>query len=167
MGELALIWGLPAFLVVCVGMVIVGAFGAATKGTVGTFNPLHPMIGFWERLWMFFMYLVLALALWASYHGLGVLWSTIQKQMWTRDNPVQTVGYELHRFRLVDQRPPKHYRVQLLDLEANSYHWVSVSKHCNSWRDNKIGDEYNIMMTIKEQAGKRWLVYPSLNPIFC
>ena len=49
---------------------------------------------------------------------------------------------EVVRYKLVDMNPPKHFYVKLELNGVVSEHYVS--KHCNNYRDNRIGDSYNI-----------------------
>ena len=41
-------------------------------------------------------------------------------------------------FTIVDVNPPKHFRVIVMDYKGDTYE-VNVSKHCNRWREVKIG----------------------------
>jgi len=81
------------------------------------------------------------------------------------------LGTELRRFILVSYNPPKHFYVTLKDVETGHvFERVYVSKHCNSHRDNKLGDAYNITISKTAMSDKpadvKWL-FPNLYDVFC
>lgn len=59
------------------------------------------------------------------------------------------VKTQVERFVLVKLDPPKHVYVTLKSVvDGRVYERLHVGKHCNSWRDNRDGDEYNIQMNV-------------------
>lgn len=48
-------------------------------------------------------------------------------------------------YKLVSLKQPKHFRVTLQDIQTGKiYENVNVSKHCNRWREVKIGGLWDI-----------------------
>lgn len=80
-----------------------------------------------------------------------------------------TTRNEMVRFKLVGWHPPKHFYVDLQDVETGLvYKQTYVSKHCNGYADlNKLGDEINIQITINKQNDREWTTFNNLNRVFC
>lgn len=84
------------------------------------------------------------------------------------EEPVVVTGTEIRRYRLVSYTAPKHFYVTIKDIEANmTYESLYVSKHCNNYATNKLGDDYNIQITHKKQGQKEWIVFNDLYAVFC
>jgi hypothetical protein len=82
--------------------------------------------------------------------------------------PIQVVNTELRRYKLLDMNPPKHFYVTLEDVQTKQvYERTYVSKHCNSYANNKLGDEYNISVTTYKQGDRVWLQFNNLPGEFC
>jgi hypothetical protein len=81
------------------------------------------------------------------------------------------VGTELRRYELVGWNPPKHFYVNLEDVQTHQvYNNIYVSKHCNNAYALKKGDEYNILIskyTMSDQPGKVLMEFNSLYGVFC
>lgn len=74
---------------------------------------------------------------------------------------------EIVRFKLVQMNPPKHFYVHLeRDGVVTKHH---VSKHCNNYRDNKLGDEYNIRVQFYKMSNgtKEYMELKDLYNVFC
>lgn len=75
---------------------------------------------------------------------------------------------EIKRVMLVKMNPPKHFYVTLKwedDVVTQQY----VSKHCNNYADNKIGDMYNIPVTIyrMSDSAKELMYVGNIHKVFC
>lgn len=47
---------------------------------------------------------------------------------------------ETRKFEILEINPPKHFKVTLRDIECDIiFEDISVSKHCNSWRELYVG----------------------------
>lgn len=47
---------------------------------------------------------------------------------------------ETRKFEILEINPPKHFKVSLRDVESDIvFEDISVSKHCNSWRELYVG----------------------------
>src|SRR5688500_9742296 len=58
-----------------------------------------------------------------------------------REDERQNIQYEFRTYTLDKVYPPKHFYVDLTDIETGLlYRHVYVSKHCNNWRNLTIGD---------------------------
>jgi hypothetical protein len=52
---------------------------------------------------------------------------------------------EWREYKLVSLDKPKHFYVDLKDVQTGKlYYHVYVSKHCNSWKNLKIGGTYKL-----------------------
>lgn len=84
------------------------------------------------------------------------------------DEPkTEVVAIENRRYKLLEINPPKHMRVHLQDVESGYSTWASVSKHCNNWRDNQIGAEYNIDVKVLKKGEREWREFTGLSRVFC
>jgi hypothetical protein len=82
--------------------------------------------------------------------------------------PVIVLKTEIRRYKLLGYNPPKHFYVDLEDVETKQvYNQLYVSKHCNSHANNKLGDLYNISVTTKQQNDKTWLEFNNMYHAFC
>lgn len=54
---------------------------------------------------------------------------------------------EYRQYKIIEIKRPKHFRVVVLDMINGSEHRVSVSKHCNKWRDVVLYSEISLMTT--------------------
>lgn len=79
----------------------------------------------------------------------------------------ELVAVETRRYKLLEINPPKHMRVHLQDVQSGYSTWASVSKHCNNWRDNTIGDEYNIDVRVLRKGDREWREFTGLSKVFC
>lgn len=85
-----------------------------------------------------------------------------------RSIPVEVVKTEVRRYKLLDMNPPKHFYVDIEDVETHQvYERRYVSKHCNNWRDNKLGDSYNIQVVTKKQGDRTWMEFQGMYGVFC
>lgn len=81
--------------------------------------------------------------------------------------PTELVAIENRRYKLLEINPPKHMRVRLQDVQSGYSAWASVSKHCNNWRDNEIGAEYNIDVKVLRKGDREWREFTGLSKVFC
>lgn len=83
--------------------------------------------------------------------------------------PPVEVGTRVHRFVLVSIDPPKHVYATLRDVATGAaYERVYVSKHCNAWRDNEIGAEYNLSVKVWQRAdGTQYYSFNNLYSALC
>jgi hypothetical protein len=86
--------------------------------------------------------------------------------------PTRTeLGTVLRRYRLDGWNPPKHFYVDLTDLETGQKHErLYVSKHCNSSGSLKRGEEYNIVLnkySLSNQPGVVHFEFTNLYGTFC
>jgi hypothetical protein len=80
------------------------------------------------------------------------------------------VRVELDRYVLVHIDPPKHMYVTLKNVDTGAVtSRLHVGKHCNAWRNNTIGAEYNIAMQVMydPKTKREFEVFPSLSGVFC
>lgn len=56
----------------------------------------------------------------------------------------EITGSSVETFRITDIRQPKHFRVELQNVRTGRKQWENVSKHCNRWREVKIGSLWDI-----------------------
>jgi|GEM_PF-5317383 len=125
----------------------------------------YPKPAQWQRFWipLFVLWLVL---------GIPPM-ITLTKYAYERDFSEQgrakteTVGYETRRFVLVEINPPKHMKVFLREVGSTWAGWVTVGKHCNNWRDNPIGAEYNLTLANKRKGDKTWNEFVNVKEAFC
>lgn len=110
----------------------------------------------------------------------GLLSYTLQgfnewKKQKAIDNAPPVVSVELgtvvRRYRLNGWIPPKHYYVDITDVETGeNFPNLYVSKHCNNYTDNKRGDEYNIELRKYSLSSNPSIVlyeFTNLYRIFC
>jgi hypothetical protein len=82
--------------------------------------------------------------------------------------PVEVVKTEIRRYKLIDTYPPKHFYVTLEDVKTKQmYERTYVNKHCNTYASNKLGDEYNISITVLKQGKTEWMRFDDLTSVFC
>jgi len=101
--------------------------------------------------------------------GVGVTMCTNHVQEREALRP-KFVRVELDRYVLVHIDPPKHMYVTLKNVGTGAVsERLHVGKHCNAWRNNTIGAEYNIAMQVMyDPVTKReYEVFPSLSGVFC
>lgn len=55
-------------------------------------------------------------------------------------------------FKVVEIKRPKHFRVVLENTETGTRHKVGVSKHCNSWRELKLGTIFKFNTEVSTYA---------------
>lgn len=85
-----------------------------------------------------------------------------------RRAPVVDVNTEIRRYKLLGYNPPKHFYVDMEDVETKQlYNHIYVSKHCNNHANNKLGDLVNVSVTTKKQGNRTWLVFNNLYQVFC
>jgi hypothetical protein len=80
------------------------------------------------------------------------------------------VHSQVERFILVKMNPPKHFYVTLKStVDGRVYEHAYVSKHCNEFRDNTIGDEYNIQTTtmLDPKTNTEYVRLDNLYNTFC
>jgi len=81
------------------------------------------------------------------------------------------LGFEIRRYRLDGWNPPKHFYVELHDLQTGQHHdRIYVSKHCNSHGSLRRGEEYNIQLqkySLSNRPGEVFYEFPGLYPVFC
>lgn len=84
-----------------------------------------------------------------------------------KELPTELVTIETRRYKLLEINPPKHMKVYLEDVQSKNAVWASVGKHCNNWRDNEIGAEYNIDVKVLRKGDREWREFTSLRKVFC
>ena len=60
-------------------------------------------------------------------------------------------------YKIVDIYRPKHFRVSLEDTNGRVFKSVSVSKHCNRWREVKLGSIVNLTTDVMKRGDERWI----------
>lgn len=60
-------------------------------------------------------------------------------------------------YKIIDVKRPKHFRVSLQDETGRIYKKVSVSKHCNRWREVKVGSTVRLTTDIMKRGEDRWI----------
>lgn len=109
--------------------------------------------------------------------GLGFIFAIVWMVMTVRSSNVEAeankpvlVGTEIRRFILVSANPPKHFYVTLKDLQTgDTYERLYVSKHCNNYRPDQIGLEYNVQVQDfrDPKSGAITHRFPNLYQEFC
>jgi hypothetical protein len=51
-------------------------------------------------------------------------------------------SYQTNTYRVVEINRPKHFRVVLENVKTGERRKVSVSKHCNRWRELQMGTQF-------------------------
>lgn len=76
---------------------------------------------------------------------------------------------EDRRYQLLDYNPPKHFYVDLKDMETGQVlKDVRVSKHCNNHRRNIKGSYYVIPVRVyKDERGGERREFVNLYDVFC
>lgn len=66
---------------------------------------------------------------------------------------------EVKKYTIVDIKSPKHFRVSLQDESGRIFKTVSVSKHCNRWREVQLNSIVYLPTTIMTTESKksRWI----------
>jgi hypothetical protein len=82
--------------------------------------------------------------------------------------PVVVLAEEVHRIQLIEIDPPKHVYADFVNLTTGeTVKRAYVSKHCNNYRQNTEGDEFNVRVTRKKQGDKEFVEYNDLYSVFC
>lgn len=72
----------------------------------------------------------------------------------------QEVSDEIRSFEIVKINPPKHFRVDLRDVKTGIvYRSVGISKHCNRYREVKLGSVVKLRMKQFEQGASGRTTY--------
>lgn len=78
---------------------------------------------------------------------------------------------ETRTFRLVGVDPPKHFYIDIKDVETEEVtNYVYVSKHCNSWRETAVvGKAYQVVVETyyDDRDNSRNKEYKDLYEILC
>mgnify|MGYP000126045175 CR=1 FL=1 len=80
------------------------------------------------------------------------------------------VSEQIERYMLVEMNPPKHFYVSLKRVSDGALiEHRYVSKHCNSWSSNKVGEEFNILVKTwrYESSGETSRTMENPYSIFC
>jgi hypothetical protein len=80
------------------------------------------------------------------------------------------VEQKIERYILVHLDQPKHVYVTLKSVKDGTvYERVYVSKHCNKWRDNEVGAEYNVKVNMVRdpRTQQTYPQFESLYATFC
>lgn len=79
----------------------------------------------------------------------------------------KVVSDEIVRVQLAHFNPPKHVYVSLR-YNGHLFENLHVSKHCNAWRDNVLGTDYNVrMVTYERPDNTKYVRFPNLYKEFC
>jgi hypothetical protein len=81
--------------------------------------------------------------------------------------PPKEIARETRTFQLLSQRQPKHYAVQLKDVKTQEVFSTSVSKHCNNYRQNRIGDYYDLQVITYQTSKGSYKSFNGLEVVFC
>lgn len=160
---------LVASLVLVIGVPVVVFFVVGTMVEKWKFLSIPPI----------FLVIWVCIAIWPNYSDITgrtlsnmIVGKEATDVVWAeRNRPKPTridLRTEIKRAMLVSMNPPKHFYVTL-KWEDGSTTQNYVSKHCNKYRDNKIGDMYNIPVTIyKMSDGTREMMeIRGLSKVFC
>jgi len=84
------------------------------------------------------------------------------------DSVVVSINQVL-RVKLLSMNPPKHFYVTFQTESGYTYKDVYVSKRCDNWQENTIGDWYNIEYSVhrKVASGDTFITFTNLNQAFC
>lgn len=83
-------------------------------------------------------------------------------------NKYTASSVRIERFKLIDIDPPKHVYVNLESADGKAFNRVYVSKHCNGYQNNKLGDWYNLQVyDIMYSDGRKELLFNNLEKAFC
>lgn len=63
----------------------------------------------------------------------------------------------IQTYTIVDIKRPKHFRISLKDNTGRIFKDVAVSKHCNRWREVKVGTVVQLNTMILKKAEERWM----------
>lgn len=65
--------------------------------------------------------------------------------------------------------PPKHVYATWRDVATGAvYERVYVGKHCNAWRDNEIGAEYNLSVKVWQRPdGSQYYTFNNMYSALC
>ncbi|AXF53074.1 MAG: putative lipoprotein [Caudoviricetes sp.] len=66
---------------------------------------------------------------------------------------------EYRQYKIVEIKRPKHFRVVVRDMNTGTEHRVSVSKHCNRWREVELYSETALMSTTYTYESGRVYTY--------
>ena len=99
-------------------------------------------------------------------------WDEHRKKVVAANSVVRTdLGTVLRRYRLDDWTPPKHFYVDLTDVETGEkIERLYVSKHCNASSSLKRGEEYNISVnryTLSNEPNRVHYEFTNLYGTFC
>jgi hypothetical protein len=64
---------------------------------------------------------------------------------------------EVVTYKIVDVKRPKHFRVSLQDNNGRIFKNLSVSKHCNRWREVQVGSMINLTTDVMKLGDERWI----------
>jgi len=82
--------------------------------------------------------------------------------------PPVIINQNIRRYKLLEITSPKHVYVDLEDVATGQvYARTYVSKHCNSYASNHLGDMYNIPVTVLKKGNATWLRFDNLPKVFC
>lgn len=80
----------------------------------------------------------------------------------------EITGSRVETFRITDIRQPKHFRVELQNVRTGRKQWESISKHCNRWREVKIGSLWDInVVDYKYPKSQRYGSYMTGTQTIC
>lgn len=68
---------------------------------------------------------------------------------------------------IVDINPPKYFKVKLRNIETGVSEWVSVSKRCSNYRQNRIGDKIAVTVNHYETSKRAWYEFQNLKSQLC
>lgn len=60
-------------------------------------------------------------------------------------------------YKIIDIKRPKHFRVTLQDQNGRIFQNVSVSKHCNRWREVQLNSQVSLVTDIMKRGNERWI----------
>ncbi len=109
-----------------------------------------------------------------NFQGLYNSYTTFDQYKASEAKPIPSIiqqGNELRRYKLLAMNPPKHFYVTLQDVNTGVISpSVYVSKHCNNYKTNVIGDEYNISVKWYVMSDAPQVVkysFTNLSGVFC
>lgn len=106
-----------------------------------------------------------------AFGALGYVYYSWYAQLVEDAKHIRLEKSETRAFQLVEVNPPKHFYVDIKDVETGATNTdVYVSKHCNSWRETAVvGNTYRIVVEKyrDDRNGVQSVKYKDLYEVFC
>lgn len=80
----------------------------------------------------------------------------------------QVIETTVHKVKVLEIDPPKHYRVTFQDTVTGETVKERVSKRCSTYKQIKVGETYELKVEITQDSNKqRFTEYKNLAEVFC